>query len=127
MDTPTVRGFDIAFVPTAKPRLLSAPLPRVLVKVVETVDAAVLSDAWTNASKARIHSGKSPVVVLLFGRHIAAQAELLRALQNFERQPKAPDRPHEIAIVAVDASNWNCRVPPGVSAPVRTLIEHICK
>ena len=32
MDTPAVRGFDLALVPTAKPRLLSAPLPRVLVK-----------------------------------------------------------------------------------------------
>lgn len=127
MDTPTVRGFDIAFVPTAKPRLLSAPLPRVLVKVVETVDAAALSEAWTNASRARIHSGKSPVVALLFAKHIAPQAELLRALQNFERQPKAPDRPHELAVVAVDSGNWDCRLPPGVSSPVKKLIEHICK
>ena len=126
-DTPTIRGFDIAFVPTAKPRLLSTPLPRVLVKVVETVDAAALSEAWTNASRARIHTGKSPVVVLLFGKHIAPQAELTRALQNFERQPKAPDRPHELAVVAVDAADWNCRLPSGVSAPVKKLIEHICK
>lgn len=127
MDTPTVRGFDIAFVPTAKPRLLAVPLPRVLVKVVEKVDAAVLSEAWTNASRARIHAGKSPVVVLMFGRHIAPAPELMRALQNFERQPKAPDRPHELALVAVDSADWNCRLPPGVSAPVRKLIEHICK
>jgi hypothetical protein len=127
MDTPTVRGFDIAFVPTAKPRMLSAPLPRVLVKVVETVDAAVLSEAWTNASRARIHQGKSPVVVLLFGKHLAGAPELTRALQNFERQPKTPDRPHELAVVAVDAGNWDCRLPPGASAPVKKLIEHICK
>jgi hypothetical protein len=127
MDTPTVRGFDIAFVPTAKPRMMSAPLPRVLVKVVETIDTAVLSEAWTNASRANIHSGKSPVVVLLFGRHIAPAPELARALQSFERQPKAPDRPHELALVAVDAADWKCRLPPGVSPPVRTLIEHICK
>ena len=127
LETPTVRGFDIAFVPTAKPRLLSAPLPRVLVKVVDTVNAAALSEAWTNASRARIHSGKSPVVVLLFGKHIAPRPELMRALQNFERQPKAPDRPHELAIVPVDATDWNCHLPPGVSSPVRKLIEHICK
>ena len=127
LDTPTVRGFDSAFVPTAKPRLLSAPLPRVLVKVVDTVDAAALSEAWTNASRARVHIGKSPVVVLLFGKQIAPQPELLRALQNFERQPRGPDRPHELAIVPVDSADWNCRQPPGVSAPVRKLIEHICK
>lgn len=127
METPTVRGFDIAFVPTVKPRLMSAPLPRVLVKVADTVDAAVVTEAWTNASRARIHSGKSPVVVLLFGKHIAPQPELTRAMQAFERQPKAHDRPHELAIVPVDAGNWNCRLPPGASAPVKKLIEHICK
>lgn len=127
MATPTIRGFDIAFVPTAKPRLLSTPPPRVLVNVVETVDAAALSEAWTNASRAGIHAGKSPVVVLLFGKHIASPAELTRALQNFERQPKAPDRPHELAVVAVDAADWNCRLPAGVSAPVKKLIEQICK
>lgn len=127
MDTPAVRGFDLALVPTAKPRLLSAPLPRVLVKLVETVDAAVLNDAWANASRARIHSGKSPVVVLLFGKHIAPQSELGRALQSLERQPRTPERPHEIALVPVDAADWNCRLPPGVSGVVRKLIEHICK
>lgn len=126
-ETPTVRGFDIAFVPLAKPRMLSTPLPRVLLKVVDTVDAAAMSEAWTGASRARIHSGKSPVVVLLFGRHIAPQAELMRALQAFERQPKAPDRPHEIALVPVNAGDWNCHLPPGVSAAVRKLVEHICK
>ncbi len=127
MDTPAVRGFDLALVPTAKPRLLSAPLPRVLVKAVETVDADVLNEAWANASRARIHAGRSPVVVLLFGKRIAPQAELGRALQALERQPRTPGRPHEIALVPVDAADWNCRLPPGVSAAVRKLIEHICK
>ena len=98
-----------------------------LVKVVETVDAAVLNEAWANASRARIHSGKSPVVVLLFGRHIAPQSELARTLQAVERQPKAPDSPHEIAIVAVDAADWKCRLAPETSTAVRKLIEHICK
>lgn len=125
--TPAVRGFDIALVPTAKPRLLSAPLPRVLVKVLDTVDAAAMSEGWANASRARVHAGKSPIVVLLFGKHLAPQKEMLRALQAFERQPKAPDSPHEIAVVPVDAADWNCRLPPGVSTPVRKLVENICK
>ena len=127
LDTPAVRGFDLALVPTAKPRLLSAPLPRVLVKIAETVDAAVLNEAWANASRARVHSGKSPVVALLFGKHFAPQSELGRALQALERQPRTADRPHEIALVPVDSADWNCRMPSGVSTAVRKLIEHICK
>lgn len=127
LQTPTVRGFDVAFVPTAKPRLLGATLPRVLVKVVDTVDAAAAKEGWSNASRSRVHSGKSPIVVLLFGKHISPPHDLLRALQALDRQPKPPDSPHEIAVVAIDTSDWTCHMPPDVSAPVRKLVDKICK
>ncbi len=127
LQTPTVRGFDTAFVPTAKPRLLSAPLPRVLVKVLEVVDAAAVNEGWANASRARVHAGKSPVVVLLFGKHLAPQHEMRRALEVLERQRKAPDSPHEIAVVAIDTADWSCRLAPNVSAAVRKLVDKICK
>jgi hypothetical protein len=127
LQTPTVRGFDVAFVPAAKARMLSVALPRVLVKVLDTVDAGAMTEGWANASRARIHAGKSPIVVLLFGKHIAAQPELLRAFKGFERQPKSPDSPHEIAVVPIDTADWTCRLPPDISAPVRKLVDHICK
>ena len=71
VETPTVRGFDLAMVPLAKARFLGTPPPRVLVKVVGLVDAAAITEAWNAASRARMHAGKSPVVVLLFSRRIA--------------------------------------------------------
>jgi hypothetical protein len=122
LQTPNVRGFDIAFVPTAMPRFLGSPPPRVLIKVLEQVDAAAVTEAFTNASRARVHVAKSPVIVLLFAKHIAPQGELLRVM---ERQRKAADGPDEIAIVALDTDHWAARMAPGVSAVVRKFIDRL--
>jgi hypothetical protein len=126
LQTPTVRGFDLAMVPVAKPRFLGTPLPRVLVQVVDTADAAAVSEAYAGASRARLHSGKSPVVVLLFARHIASQQELTKANETNARQRKTPDGPAEIAVVAVDTADWSCRLPPNCSAAVHKLADAVC-
>ena len=126
VETPTVRGFDLAMVPLAKARFLGTPPPRVLVKVVGLVDAAAITEAWTIASRARIHAGKSPVVVLLFSRLIGPANELSRAWDSTARQPKAPDAPAEITVIVVDVADWSCRLPPNPSAAARKLADQIC-
>lgn len=126
LETPAVRGFDLAMVPVAKPRFMGTPPPRVLVKVVDTADAAAITESWSGASRARIHSGKSPVVVLLFARHIASQGELSKANDTVTRGRKAADAPEEIAVLVVDAADWSCRLPPGCSTAVRQLADQIC-
>jgi hypothetical protein len=124
--TPTVRGFDLAMVPLAKPRFLGTPLPRVLVQVVDTADGNAVSEAYAAASRARVHAGKSPVVVLLFARTIASQQELTKANEANARLRKAPDGPEEIAVIAVDTADWSCRLPPQCSAAVHKLADLIC-
>jgi curved DNA-binding protein CbpA len=126
LETPTVRGFDLAMVPVAKPRFMGAPPPRVLVKVLDTADAAAITESWVGASRARIHSGKSPVIVLMFARHIASQRELSRAHDSVTRGRKAPGAPEEIVVIVVDVADWSCRLPPGCSAAVKKLAEQIC-
>lgn len=126
LETPMVRGFDLAMVPVAKPRFMGAPPPRVLVKVVDTADAAAITESWTGASRAKIHSGKSPVVVLLFARRIASQRELSKANDTLSRGRKAAGAPEELAVVVVDVADWSCRLPPGCSAAVRKLADQIC-
>ena len=122
VQTPSVRGFDIAVVPTAKARFLGAPPPRVLVKVLDHADVAAVNEAWTNASRARVHVARSPVIVLLFAKRIAPPAELQRALG---RQRKAADGPDEIAIIVLDTDDWSARLPQDVSAAVRTFVERL--
>jgi hypothetical protein len=126
LDTPAVRGFDAVLVPLAKPRFLGTPPPRVLVKVVDVVDGAAVTDAFNGAARSRVHLGKSPVVVLLFARKIAPQQELSRANEMNARQRKAPDGPEEVAVVVVDIADWTCRLPPNCSTAVHKLTQQIC-
>lgn len=126
IETPAVRGFDLVMVPVAKPRFLGSYPPRVLVRVVATADAAAITDAYGAASRARVHAGKSPVLVLLFAAQIAAPNELSRANETNARQRAVPDGPAEIAVVVIDAADWSCRLPPNCSAAVHKLTEQIC-
>ena len=125
-DTPAVRGFDLAIVPLVKPRFLGTAPPRVLVRVVDVADAAAISDAFNAASRARLHAGKSPVVVLLFSRQVAGQNELSKAWEAIGRQPKAPDAPHDLTVLVVDVADWSCRLPPNGSSAARKLAAQIC-
>jgi hypothetical protein len=126
LDTPTVRGFDLAMVPLAKPRFLGAPPPRVLVRIVAAVDPAAVTEAYNAASRARVHNGKSPVVVLLCSSQVASQGELSHAHEANARQRKAPDSPHEVVVVVVEIADWSCRIPPDCSTVVRKLVTEIC-
>ncbi|HUQ88681.1 MAG TPA: J domain-containing protein [Vicinamibacterales bacterium] len=126
LDTPAVRGFDLAMVPVAKARFLGPAPPRVLVRVVDEVQATAVIEAHNLASRARVHSGKSPVVVLLFSRNIASPKEIAKAHDANARQRKAPDGPHEVAVVVVDTGDWSCRLPPNCSPAVRKLTDQIC-
>jgi hypothetical protein len=125
-DTPAVRGFDLAIVPLVKPRFLGTAPPRVLVRVVDVADTAAISDAFNAASRARLHAGKSPVVVLLFSRQIAGQNELSKAWDAVGRQRKAPDAPDDLNVLVVDVADWSCRLPPNGSSAARKLAAQIC-
>ncbi len=125
-ETPAIRGFDAVLVPVAKPRFIGSYPPRVLVRVSEVADAAAVSDAWSAASRARVHAGKSPVVVLLFGRQLAPPRELQRAMEGASRQRPAADGPAELVVVVVNTGDWTCQAPDGISATVRKLIDQVC-
>lgn len=125
-DTPTVRDFDIVMVPQAKPRFLGAPLPRVLLRVVGLANAAAITDAFNAAARAQLHTGKSPVVVLLFSRRIVEHNELSKTWENLARQRQAPDAPEEVTVIPVDVADWSCRLPPNCSTAVRKLADQIC-
>ena len=126
VETPTVRDFDLAMVPIAKPRFLGAPAPRVLIKVVSHANGAAVSEAFSGALRARLHTGKSPIVVLVFSRRIADHQELTKAWKTAARKPKSPDGPDDVAVIVVDVADWSCRLPPNCSAAARTLADQIC-
>ncbi len=120
---PTVRGFDLALVPVAPPRLFGSPPPRVLMKMVDTADARVVNEAWSSAAHARVHAGKSPVAVLLFAKHFAPAQEVQRAIAALHRQVKAADGPSEIAVVVIEAGTLKAHVPPEASDAIKKLVD----
>ena len=126
VETPTVRDFDLAMVPIAKPRFLGAPPPRVLVKVVNFANGAAITEAFGGASRARLHAGKSPIIVLVFSRRIADHQELSKAWEAVARQRKSPDGPDDVTVIVVDVADWSCRLPPNCSAAARKLADQIC-
>ena len=79
------------------------------------------------ATRARVHSGKSPLVVLLFARVIAPQQEISKATDSGIRMPKPPGGPEEVAVVVVDTADWSCRLPPNSSKEVRKLADTLCE
>ena len=125
VETPTVRDFDLVMVPIAKPRFLAAPPPRVLIKVVSLANGAAIIEAFTGASRARLHAGRSPIVVLMFSRRIADHQELSKAWEAVA-QRKIPDGPDDVAVIVVDVADWSCRLPPNCSAAARTVADQIC-
>lgn len=125
VETPQVRGFDLALVPTAKPRLLGAPPPRVLVKVVDRADARVVQQACADAARARVHVGRTPVIAVLLAGRVAPAAALQPAFAAVARQPAPPDGPVEVSVVVVDIADMTVQLPPGCSATVRKLAESL--
>ena len=123
VETPTVRGFDLAMVPVAKARFLGAAPPRVLVKVLELVDGAAITEACNTASRARVHAGKSPVVVLLFSRRIAPQTRSRRRTTPPPGSARRPTRPTKSPSSSSTSADWSCRLPPNCSPAVRKLAD----
>jgi hypothetical protein len=113
-------------VPVGKSGFFSPAPPRVLVKVVAVADGPAITEAHAAAARAKLHSGKSPIVVLLFSQSIAPQGELSRANESNVRQRKAPDAPEEVAVVVVDTADWSCRLPPNCSSAVHKLTDQVC-
>ncbi|MFA5911014.1 MAG: J domain-containing protein [Vicinamibacterales bacterium] len=126
VETPAVRGFDAALVPVAKPRFLGSHPPRVLVSAIGVVDATAVADAWQAAARSRVHAGKSPVVVLLFGTHLSPRRELLKAMESAARQRQPAEAPGELVVVAVNSGDWTYLMPDDVSETVRNLVGKIC-
>ena len=125
-ETPAVRGFDLVMVPLAKPRFLGTPSPRVLVRIVPAADTAAITSVFNDALRARLHAGKSPLLVLLFSRAIAPQTELSKAWDGLARQRKPPDAPDEINVIVVGVADWSCRLPPNCTSAARKLADQIC-
>lgn len=116
-----VRGFDAAFACRAKRTLFKKAEPplRLLARVVPSVDAAAIAEAWPLALKAG--AADATLCMMLMGQGMAAPHDLAAAIAEQRRKSRNAGP----ILVPVDFRNWDALFPPETPAPVRALVERL--
>jgi DnaJ-like protein len=130
-DMRQVRGFDLACVPRAKPVtsltisqfFKRQSMPVVLVRLGTVIDAALATDAFAHAVRARLDSKAKPVALLMIGQQLAPSGELARAVE--EARKKSPASLETIFPVPIDLRDWSAKIPLNAPDAVRTLIDRL--
>ena len=118
-DESPVRGFDLACVPKAK-LFGRGKGPRLLVQFVSRVDGAAVAEAWTQAVRWGAPS-KEEICVFLMGSSIAPQGELADAIAAQRRKTRGA----KVALIPVDARNWDAHVPTDAPAMAKNLLARL--
>ena len=118
-DESQARGFDVACVPKAK-LFGRGKGPRLLVQFVSRVDGAAVVEAWTQAVKWGAPS-KEEICVFLLGSSIAPQGELADAIAAQRRKTRGA----KVALIPVDARNWDAHVPTDAPAMAKNLLARL--
>lgn len=118
-DEAVAPGFDIACVPKRKLFGRGAG-PRLLGRVVSTLDKEAIAEAWASASK-WVDTKKEDVCVLLMGTSLASAGELAREIANQRR--KSPSA--KLTIIPVDAGVWSAHMPLDAPEIAKSLIARL--
>ena len=118
-DESHVRGFDVACVPKAK-LFRRGKGPRLLVQFVSRVDGVAVAEAWTRAVKWGAPSTEE-ICVFLMGSSIASQGELADAIAGQRRKTRGA----KIALIPVDARNWDAHVPTDAPEVAKNLLARL--
>jgi hypothetical protein len=124
VESPRVRGFDLALVPTASPPLMRSPFPRVFVRVSNIVQAAHVTEACVEASRAGLHVPGSPINVLLFGKTLSDEPQILVACENVRSQRRA-GVPAKAFVVVIDAADWRALLCSSAPPALRRFIDRL--
>jgi len=117
-DSVKTPGFDLAWTPK-KGFLGRTKGPRLLCKFVSRVDKDSVADTWTQATK----SGKpdEDVCVFLMGTEVAPAGELATAIAEQRKRQRAS----KVALIPVDARNWDAHIPLDAPAFAKTLLARL--
>lgn len=116
-----VRGFDVAFQPPKAGFFSRTRPPRILGRVVETVDAATLRESWSLALRAKTDARRD-LCVFLMGPVLAPVGELGRAMAEERRVATATGT---LTVVPVNTSSWFAHVPNDAPPVARALLSRL--
>lgn len=117
----TIPSFDAAFAIKGRKGLFTKREPdvRLLVRVVDSVDATAVADTWMPA--ARAVTPNDTLVVFLLGSGLAPARELAAAISEQRRKW----RKSSVMLVPVDMRDWEALLPPETPVAVRALLDRL--
>jgi hypothetical protein len=115
------RGFDVALQPPKAAFFSRTRPPRILGRVVASVDAATLRETWALAVRAKTDEQRD-LCVFLMGPVLAPVEELGRAMS--EQRRTAPS-PGTLTLVPVNTSSWSAHVPNDAPPVARALLSRL--
>jgi len=111
-------GFDLGWSPR-KGFLGRVKGPRLLCKFVSRLDGVAVNEAWTQATKSATLD--EDVCVFLMGTEVAPAGELATAIAEQRKR----QRTAKVALIPVDARNWDAHIPLDAPAIAKTLIARL--
>ena len=119
-DHAEARGFDIALIPKRK-LFSSNKNPRLLGRIVSTVDREAVADAWAQAAK---WAGSDEACVLLMGTSLAPAGDLATEIGDQRKRHGRAGR-GKLVLIPVDARDWEARVPLDAPAIAKSLLARL--
>jgi curved DNA-binding protein CbpA len=120
-ESPAVAGFEITCVPKPPFWKLKLP-PRVLGRFVPQVDAAAVTESWTQASRMKRDTQRD-LIVFVMGPVVAPPGELAVAIQEQMRKPMPAGG--KLTLVPVNTRNWHAHVPNDAPPVVKSLLARL--
>lgn len=120
-EAPPVEGFQVTCVPKPPFWKLKLP-PRVLGRFVDQVDAAAVTDSWTQASRMK-NDTQRDLVVFVMGPSVSHPGELAAAIAEQRRKPMPAGG--KLTLVPVNTRTWNAHVPTDAPAVVKSLLTRL--
>jgi hypothetical protein len=119
-DDVRVTWFDEAWVPK-KSRFARSGRPRLLVRVVRTLDAAAVIEAWERASSWNVPLGEE-ICVILMGTNVAPPRELADVIAV---QRRKPTRGGHVTLIPVDVNLWRAHIPTDAPEVAKELLTRL--
>ena len=120
-ESPRVDGFEVTCVPKPPFWKLKLP-PRVLGRFVAQVDAAAVTESWTQAARMPKDTQRD-LVVFVMGPAVAPPSELAVAIAAERRKPMPAGG--KLTLVPVNTRTWNAHVPTDAPPVVKSLLGRL--
>ncbi len=120
-EEPPLQGFQITCIP--KPPFWKLKLPsRVLGRFADHVDAAILAESWTMASRMKPDKQRD-LCVFLMAPKVAPARDLATAIAEQKRKPMPAGG--RLIMVPVNTVNWAAHIPTDAPDVVKSLLARL--